>query len=270
MLTRLIFALSLMGTSMSLVASVTHTPESNKVTFALSVSSVDSVGSLESFEIVVPDLLVINEVEVDANEEVDLSLRAIELTGSYFILPFLELSGFVGKLSSDSVVGGTIKLDIDPPFGVLNNNIEFDFATKNDLSGESYGIGMGLYIPLAKSQNAAIMRFNANYAEYRFDSAVNSQISMASLSIIKPMPIFDTEVLWLAGVRYIDLTRESSFTRNIGGESLGIATVRDLNEPVSINIGASVPVTEHWHLTYGLNYQSEDNKGHRLQLLYRF
>ena len=188
-------------------------------------------------------LLETADIEAEIADGLELSSTSFLLSGSYFPLPFLELSAHVGLMSSetsaDITASGTF------PDGTLFAGQPFDVDLARDLEndGVSYGVGTSAYIPLTRiKKKPLVLRSGFYYTRNDLDE-VESDTIVWNLALANAQRFWDRDVTLALGASYIQINRDVTLVTELAGINTGVTLEQSIENPWAGTGTLLIPLT---------------------------
>ena len=203
--------------------------------------------------------LPVSDLEVKLIDEIELAQKGLEFNASYSPIPFLEFSGNVGYINTDSnstlSVTGTLDRDAleIPDFisDLIGDTFETETTSSQNVDGFRYGFGTALRAPVAIiGDNPILVRVGAQ-ANFSEGSAADSETYVGSVTLIHPTDAFGPDLTFAVGATYLDYTRFVEFTQDFNGELATINLEQEIDEPWSVTANLIVPVADNLAWSFG-------------------
>ncbi|MEM7740928.1 MAG: hypothetical protein AAF225_09020 [Pseudomonadota bacterium] len=218
----------------------------------------------------VPDDFVIEDLEIRVTELTDISSTAWVNSVGYRVLPFLELSGQVGVLQSETVTAfeltGTPDLGLD--LVTFDEPITLNLDRGNEADGYTFGVGANTIAPLGILAGRPVLgvagfRYNWNRVD---DGNITSESLFSNFGLAYAVPTEKALFSFSLSAGYARLERESTRTTSFGGEEISITVEQELTNPWSIDVGVSRSLGKNWTIGYGLSSNLSGTNSHGLAL----
>ncbi|MEO1041696.1 MAG: hypothetical protein AAFX52_05355 [Pseudomonadota bacterium] len=223
---------------------------------------------IKSVEAEIPDDFVIEDLEIRITDLADISSTAWVNSVGYRVLPFLELSGQVGILQSETVtafeVSGTPNLGFD--LVTFDEPITINLDRGDEADGYTFGLGTRAAAPVAIIGGRPLLgtagfRYNWNRVD---DGNITSESLLSTFGLTYAVPTEKALYTFSAAAGYARLERESTRTAAFAGEEINISVEQELTNPWSIDLGLSRSLGQNWTIGYGLSANLSGTNSHAL------
>jgi len=225
----------------------------------------------------IPEDFVIEDLDLDIPEVTDLSSKLFIASGGYRVLPFLELTGQIGYLNSETAtpfeLTATIpEPDIDLDLGLIDFDepITVSLDRNEDISGYTYGLGANAIAPVGiVAGHPLLATVNVLYIWNRLDGGnITSETFSTSGGLTYGVLTEKALYTFTAAAGYTRLNREAVRDLELAGETFRLFTEQELESPWSINLGVSRSLNDRWTVGYGLAANTAGPISHGVSLNY--
>ncbi len=239
--------------------------------FGFNTSFISSALNVVDSELVLPEDVRLEDVELDFSE-VELSGTSFNVSASYFVLPFMDVSLSAGLISSESDM--SIDLTAVPGEGLQDLGVDavsIAFPTSLDADGFSYSASFGIYLPITEIEGyPLLLRSGASWGRTSFEDAdLETTLVTVSSNLIYAPRLYDAEHVFSLGLSHSEVNRHASRTTSLLGQTLTINTEQELVEPWALQGLASRKFGEHTALGYGFIYNQNGDVSHVFRLSYQ-
>lgn len=220
----------------------------SKWRFSLSYAALNADLNVIDSSVTLPEDLEVGDFTAELADDLSISSQVVYAGIGYRILPFLELSGRAGLLSSEASTGLTLTGTPDGPFNALiDGPISFDTTRDTDTSGYSLGLGANAFLPVIEIGDdlvAAYTGFQYTWNEFE-NSEIMSRAAVTSFGLVYPVDLAgQTGPTYQLGASYSWLSREVVQTQILNGQPIMVELEQEFEDPWSIQLGAGFPLTE--------------------------
>ena len=216
-----------------------------KFTLSTSLNVTTTPIQVDAVNIDIPPgtLLETLDIEAEIADGLELSSTSFLLSGSYFPLPFLELSAHVGLISSetsaDITASGTF------PDGTLfaGQQIDVDLARDLENDGVSYGVGTSAYIPLTRIKKKPLILRSGFYYTRSDLGEVESDTIVWNLALVNAQRFWDRDLTLALGASYIQINRDVTLVTEFAGINTGVALEQSIENPWAGTGTLLIPLT---------------------------
>ena len=228
-------------------------------------------------DLVIPEDFAIEDLELDIPEVTDLSSTLFIASAGYRVLPFLELTGQIGYLNSETAtpfeLTATIpEPDIDLDLGLIDFDepVTVSLDRNEDISGYTYGLGANAIAPVGiVAGHPLLATANVLYIWNRLDGGnITSETFSTSGGLTYGVLTEKALYTFTAAAGYTRLNREAVRDLELAGETFRLFTEQELESPWSINLGVSRSLNDRWTVGYGLAANTAGPISHGVSLNY--
>jgi len=231
----------------------------SKWRFSLSYASVNADLNVIDSTVTLPDDIEMGDFSAELSDDLSLSSNVVYAGVGYRVLPFLEVSGRAGLLSSEASTGLTLTGTPDGPFNDLfDGPISFDTTRDANTTGYSLGLGANAFVPVVRVGEdlvAAYTGFQYTWNEFE-NSEITSRAAVTNFGLIYPVdPRGGGGPIYQVGASYSWLSREVMQTQIINGNPIMVELQQEFEDPWAVQLGAGFPLTE----TISLGFTASHN-----------
>ncbi|MEO1658923.1 MAG: hypothetical protein AAFR65_14510 [Pseudomonadota bacterium] len=236
--------------------------------FATAVAFANAEVDLTSVEVDVPDDFLIEDLDVVVTDLTDISSTAWINTVAYRVLPFLEVSGQIGVLQSETVTAFEITGTPDLELITFDEPITLQLDAGEEADGYTFGLGTNAIAPVGIVAGRPLIgvagfRYNWNRVD---NGNINSESLFANFGLAYAVPTEQALYSFSLGAGYGRLERESIRDASFGGENIRVRVEQELENPWSVDFGVSRSLGPNWRIGYALSNNLSGPSTHLIAL----
>ncbi len=233
----------------------------------VNVSLISTDLEIVSTQAELPDDFVLEDATLDLSD-VRLQARSVALSASYFVLPFLEVAGLAGVVTSETEADLRLEGTLNSGFDPIDGPVSLQLNNDRETDGFIYGAGVHAYLPLLVTpSDTLVVRSGANWAQSQYNSEDLQTFSYnLSSSVVYLRNRGGGDYMLNLGVVYQFIDREVERSLELGGEPITVRLNQELIDPWAIQFGAGVKVSESMTLSYGSSYNLGGEFSHLFRL----
>ena len=252
----------------------TNRPEDESKKWNLTVSAVASNAAIKivDSEIDLPDDFAEGDFEASLSDDLSVSSTIVSGSVGYRILPFAEVFGRAGLISSDTETGIVITGTPGGPFAdVFNGPITIDQDTNLEVEGYSLGLGANAVLPVTTFGEDMLAAYSSfQYVWNQLDDTVSSEGATTSFGLIYPVNRDHQKTIYRLGGSYNWISRDIERDLVLNGETLRVLVTQEFEDPWAVEAGVGIPITENTLLAFGAWHQLSGETSVLASLTYRF
>lgn len=245
---------------------------SGKWNFTLSAVASNAAIKIVDSEIDLPDDLSESDFEASLGDDLSVSSTIVSGSVGYRLLPFAEVFGRAGLISSDTETGVVITGTPGGPFAdFFDGPITIDQDTNLEVEGYSLGLGANAFLPVTTLGDDTLAAYSGfQYVWNQLDDTVSSEGATTSFGLIYPVNLDRQKTVYRLGGSYNWISRDIERDLVLNGETSTLLVTQEFEDPWAVEAGVGIPIAEDTLLAFGAWHQLSGETSVLASLTYRF